>query len=124
MLWHESGPACAALPPEAIQALKDEADYSVLIDVAAIDCIKGGEYRDDCRMQAHIIEILRQREPLIDDSSISILIDCWPAQGKGEYRYAAPGPQYVLYGDAMMPGRQSLMWMYRSDGEYVASVWE
>ena len=120
VFWHESGPACAALPPEAIQALKDNAEYSVLIDVAAIDCIKGGEYRDDCRMQARIIEILRQQEPLVDDRSISILIDCWPAQGKDSF--VGLGPQYVLYGGAM-PGRL-LMWMNSGDEEYFASVWE
>ena len=113
--------ACAALPPDAVENLKETAGYVAVIDAETIACIETSrDSYDTCRMDARLIEVIREREPPLGPGTISLLLYCWPADGKADF--VPIGAQYVQYG-AELPGRMR-MWMNRGETGLEASYWE
>jgi hypothetical protein len=115
------GSACAALPPDAVENLKETAGYLAVIEAETIECIEASrDSYDRCRMDARLVEVIREREPRLGPGTISLRLYCWPAAGKSDF--IPIGAQYVEYGGAL-PGPLR-MWMNRGETGLEASYWE
>lgn len=113
--------ASAALPPEAIEALRRDAVYHVRLRIEALDKAGGrGRVRPgDCVLHGTVLAVMRGDGALAVGDGVAAAVDCWPHD---RIKYAPFGSNHFPYGDRRLPGKEVEAWL--GGGAGTLRVWD
>ena len=102
--------ASAALPPEAIEALRRDAIYHVRLRIEALDKPGGraSARLGDCVLHGTVLAVMRGDGALAVGDGVAADVECWPHD---RIKYAPFGSRPLPYGDPLLPGREVEAWL-------------